>query len=439
MSGYSVSPSIKKHALAPVRQIPGIKKSVRVLFYLFTLYIVLPLIDVPLLGLSLSAPIMFLIALETFFRPPFAQLSRCRRWVLFALCIWFGIFLSALLNGVLSGGTDFDSDGLIWIIRYAYWLLVFVITAYLISEGELWPIINRLLAWGVLALAIMRWIEVLLYGNLGAWTRTHLISQNTYGLLFSTFSPFLFTWLLEVRGSQRWLATAANLILWAAAAINGSRGSWVAIAIMVVVQLLLFLSVHPRSTIPLAIVLLFAAGLGMLVLSTTNLVSNAVESRFSTFNNLEQDKSYQIRKLMNQKSMRLFAESPIIGVGASRFRKESVPLDIPFVLSYAGQEHFDVKSSHNSYLGFLAETGLAGAIPYGLLLISLTVRGSLSALRLVRRGQFWPAAVLGTFVGMSIHMWAINSLTGSSTWFVYGLVAAMIVTASRARKNKQTT
>jgi len=70
-------------------------------------------------------------------------------------------------------------------------------------------------------------------------------------------------------------------------------------------------------------------------------------------------------------------------------------------------------------------------------LITLAVRGSFSALRLVRRGDFWPAAVLGTFVSMSIHMWAINSLTGSSTWFVYGLVAAMVITAGRVRTSKQ--
>jgi len=398
---------------------------------------VLPLIDVPLLGLSLSAPIMFLIALETFFRPPFAQLSHCRRWVLFALCIWLGIFLSALLNGILSGGTDFDGDGLISIIRYAYWLLVFVITAYLISEGKLWSVINRLLTWGMLGLAALRWVEVLLFSNVGAWTGTHFMSQNNYGLQFSTFSPFLFTWLLEARGKQRWLAVSANLILWGAAAINGSRGSWVAIAAGVAVQLLFFLMVRQKAAIPLIAMLLVAAGLGALVLSTPNVVARAVESRFSTFNKLDQDKSYLIRQLMNQKSLRLFSENPLIGVGSSRYVKESVPLDIPLELRHFGQYHYDTKSAHNSYLGFLAENGLAGTIPFGLLLITLAVRGSLSALRLVRRGHFWPAAVLGTFVSMSIHMWAINSLTGSSTWFVYGLVAAMIVTASRVRTSKQ--
>ena len=40
------------------------------LFYMFALYLVLPLVDVPLLGLSLSAPIFFFIALVCIFKPP---------------------------------------------------------------------------------------------------------------------------------------------------------------------------------------------------------------------------------------------------------------------------------------------------------------------------------------------------------------------------------
>jgi len=437
MSGQSLARAMPEASLAGAQRAPGIKKPVRVLFYLFVLYMVLPLIDVPLLGLSLSAPIFFLIAMDIFFRPQRPWLRRYRGWVLLAAAIWAGIFISALVNGLLSGGTDFDSDGVIAIVRYAYWLLVLVLTTYLVSEGQMGPFISRLFAWSVLGLALMRWAEALLYGNIGAWTGTHLMSQNGYGVQFSIFSPFLFTWLLETRGRQRWLAAAANIALWGAAAINGSRGSWVAIAAGAAVQLVIFMLVRPKATIPLVAVLLAAAGLGALVLSTPNVVSQAVESRFSTFDRLDQDKSFVIRELMNQKSLRLFANSPLIGVGVSRYTKESIPLDIPLILQYAGQYHFDVKSAHNSYLGFLAENGLAGAIPFGLLLITLTLRGGMSTLYMVRRGQLWPAGVLGAFAAMSVHMWAINSITGSSTWFVYGLVAALIVTTTLARKSEQ--
>lgn len=416
-----------------------IKQSVRILFYVFALYMALPIIDVPLLGLSLSAPIFFVIALEVFFRPRRAWLRRYRRWVLLAAALWLAIFLSALLNGILSGGVDLDSDGLITIVRYAYWLLVFVVTAYLVSEGGLGPGVSALLGWGAFLLALLRWGEVLLYGNLGAWTGTHLMAQNSYGFIFSTFAPFTFNLLVGSRGRVRWLAALANIVLWGAAAVNGSRGSWVAIGAAVAVQLGLLLFARLRSArLPLLVVLATVA-LGALVLATPNPVARAVEQRFSTFNNLEEDKSYAIRLLMNQKALALFNESPIIGVGTARFRKESTPLVLPAVLQYAHQDYFDRRSAHNSYLGFLAECGLLGAVPYGLLLLTLALKGGSAAFFLAKRGQYWAAGVYAGFVGMSIHMWVINSLTNSANWMVYGLVAALIIIGRQVAKIQQNT
>lgn len=428
---------LKLHDGLLTMQPSRIQKLVQVLFYLFALYMALPIIDVPLLGLSLSAPIFFVIALEVFFRPRRAWLGRYRRWTLLAAALWLGIFLSGLLNGILSGGVELDNDGLITIVRYAYWLLVFVVTTYLVSEGGLGPQVARLLGWGALGLALLRWGEVLLYGNLGAWTGTHLMAQNDYGFLFSAFSPFLFLKLVQARSLRRWLAVIANLTLWGAAAVNGSRGSWVAIATGVGLQLLLLLVNRPRSArFPVAVVLAMVA-LGAVVLATPNPVARAVEQRFSTFNNLQEDKSYAIRLLMNQKSLGLFEESPVIGVGPARFRKESTPLVLPAVLQYARQDYFDRKSAHNSYLGFLAECGLAGAIPFGILILTLGVKGSKSAIFLLKREQYWALGIFCSFVGMSIHMWVINSLTNSANWMVYGMVAALIVIAGRIRRQER--
>jgi len=156
-----------------------------------------------------------------------------------------------------------------------------------------------------------------------------------------------------------------------------------------------------------------------------------VVDRFNTLQNLEQEKSYMIRQLMIQKGERLFLQSPIIGVGVGRFTKSSVPLDIPQVLSYAGQQHFDVKSSHNSYLDLLAESGLAGAVPFAILLIILSWRGAKSVIRSSRNNRFWILASFLGFVQMSIHMWAIASLTNTANWFIYGLAAAAIVVSNR--------
>jgi O-antigen ligase len=421
-----------------LRSRTAVRKSIRIAFYIFVLNLALPIFDVPFLGLSLSAPIFFLIAMEVLFRSHLALLRRYQRWIMLAVAIWLGIFISGMLNGLFSGGTDFDTDGLITIVRYAYWLLVFVVTTYVISVGKMGALVARLLGWGIFILALLRWLEVIVYGNLGAWTGTHLLSQNTYGFLFSMFSPFLFTTLLEVRGVMRWLAVGANLTLWGAAAINGSRGSWVAMGVTIAVQLVLLWMTRPRRSFLPAVAVLVVVIIGSVMLATPNPIAQAVETRFSTFNNLEEDKSYAIRLLMNQKAMRLFDESPIIGVGPSRFRKESIMLDMPLALSYAVPGQFDRKSAHNSYLSFLAETGLVGAIPFGILLSILVINGGLSTIAMIKRGQYWAAGIFGGFVGMSIHMWVINTLSNSGNWMVYGLVAGMIVTANQiCRESRQ--
>jgi hypothetical protein len=75
----------------------------------------------------------------------------------------------------------------------------------------------------------------------------------------------------------------------------------------------------------------------------------------------------------------------------------------------------------------LAETGLLGSIPFGLLLLTLTVRGYRACKNLARQGQAWVLGIYAGFVGMSVHLWSLSGLTGTAPWFVYGLLAAVIV------------
>jgi O-antigen ligase len=247
------------------------------------------------------------------------------------------------------------------------------------------------------------------------------------GFLFSTFSPFLLYFLLQEKGKRLLLSFFANVLLWGAVAINGSRGSWVAIAVGLGISLILLIRFQPRKFSGLFVGIVFVGSFLALSLIAIPRVSEAVLSRFYTFQTLETDKSYLIRQLMNQKALRLFKESPIIGVGTARFRIESIPLEIPQVLSYAPQAHFDRKSAHNSFLGFLAENGLLASIPLALLLSILSMQGIRAQNYFIHQNNYWALAVFTSFLQMSIHMWGINALANTVCWFVYGMVVAMIV------------
>jgi O-antigen ligase len=401
------------------------------LFLFFALSLTLPIIDIPLLGLSLSAPVFLLVAMPVLLRPTIPWLGAHKRWIFIGVLIWVGIFLSATLNGLLSGGTRVDLDSLVYLVRYAYWFLVLVVTVYLISSQiKLAERLVRIIAIGIFALGVLRLGEAIFGGAIGAWTRLHFITQNGYGIQFSMFYPLLLSFVYW--GPKRKLAMLALPLVLAAILLNGSRSNWIATLVGTVVFLWMHLRTQPRRARAVAILLLLVSMIGLGALFAPQEVTSAFEARFSTLEKLEQDKTFVIRQLMTQKGLRLFQASPWTGVGVSRWRKESIPLEIPRVLSYAPQSHFDAKSSHNSYISFLAENGLVGTIPFGFLLLTLTIRGYSASRNLAMQGQVWVLGIYASFIGMSVHLWSLSGLTGTAPWFLYGLLAAVIVLDNRS-------
>ena len=284
----------------PLRKAGVYPKATYLVFSIFALYLVLPFYDVPLLGLSLSAPLFFFIAAQVILKPPRPWFRAYRGWILWAMIFWLGIFISSSANGILSSGVNIDTNGISLLIHYAYWMVVFVITTYCASQGETLRQISRVLGWGVLLLTLIRWGEVILYSNYGAWSETRMLSQNTYGFMFSTFSPFLLIKIFENRGWKKLVVIGANLLLWGAAAVNGSRGSWISIAIGLFVCLVILLITRPGHFVSLiGVFIVIGLLIGSVSLSFPKMTT-AVMDRFSTMEDLESDKSYMTRQLMIQ-------------------------------------------------------------------------------------------------------------------------------------------
>ncbi len=394
------------------------------LFLMIAAYSVVPIVDIPLFGLSISAPLFFLIALETIFRPPKPWFRDYRLWINLAMFIGLGIVFSSLGNGLQSVATAYGIKDVLAVIRYAYWLLFFVVTTYFVSYNKLGWRLAKWLAVAISALALLRWWEALVFGKIGAWTETRFLTQNDYGILFSTFAVILLPFLVSGRRSV--LALIATLVVWGAVAMNGSRGSWISVAIAALVFFLIILSSRSRFSRGLFTLFSFL----MLAFAIASIAPHSwvvpIEKRFSTFQTLDEDKSYAIRQLMIQKGLRLFRANPLFGIGPDRFRRTSIELDIPKLLRYAPQSHFDEKSAHNSYIVLLAETGLVGTLPFAILIVILATKGLKAAIFLSREGELWAPAVFSGFIGMSVHLYVLAGITNTSTWLMYGLVAGMI-------------
>lgn len=410
----------------------AVARPTRVLFLLFAAYLACPVLEVPLVGLSLSAPLFYLIAVRVYVAEPGIAVGRHRGWILFAYLFWMALLGSLLWNMLTDPAFTAGAGDLKALLRYAYWLLVFVTTAHLVSRVEQPQRIVLALAVGIVALGGLRLLEVALFGNWGPWTGTRFLAQNEYGFQFSIFAPYALALPLLVRGRARWPAMLGLLALWTAAVGNGSRSSWITVG----GGILLFAALYAvsqragalRLWRPLAALVLLAGVIPFLPAR----VLEPIAQRYESFERLDRDKSYQIRVLMIQKSLRLFEQSPVFGAGLGRFDRTSVDLDRPVVLNRSEQS-YNRRSAHNSYAALLAETGLAGVLPFAVLLMVLAGAGLAAAVRLAAQGEAWALSIYVSLLTMSVHLWTISALTNTTAWFTYGMVAGLIVRARRPR------
>jgi O-antigen ligase len=412
---------------------------IRNLFFLCGVFVVLPFFEIPFIGLSITAPLMLPVIYYAFFQTTKPWVQRYRGWFLFAAAIWLEMIISFAANGPWFGDREFLVGEIATLVRYLFWLSVFLVTAYIASDFRIQRRLPFLLGIAVVVLAGLRCFEGFVFGKVGAEANTILTTQNSYGILFSTFTPFLFPVFLG-RGFIRKLLCAGGLFaVLFACAINGSRGSWICIALALAVFFLLALMSRPQVSLRLILPVVFAALALVAILAGSTRVRESVLSRFSTFDNLDMDKSYQARQVMNQRSLKLFALSPWFGTGPGRYHEVYVPLEMPLVFAGRSEEDFMRKSAHNSYLSYLAEDGLVASLPLAALLVTLAIRGALAAMALNRKGERWALGVYAGFIAMSVHFWVLAGLTGTHAWFVYGLLAATIVLASRASREKAAT
>jgi O-antigen ligase len=397
------------------------------LFIALAVYVAAPVARMPLLGLSWSAPLVYVIALVLVVRLRGRGIRRQRVWIAVAVAIGLGIVASFAANAVGGSGDVLALKSVRRVVEWEYWMLCFIISVYIIREAALGPRLPYYFGAGIVALGITVLLERLVLGTMrpSGWSDLTQLTQNGYGWQFSTFSPFLLVPATTRRGIVRWLALLGLMLVWSAALLNASRSSWLGIG----AGLITFALLHAIATrSPKGILVLALApvvGLVILSVAPANL-RERVLTRASTFSKLDTDKNYQIRLLMVQKAQHLFLEHPIFGAGPAQFTDYDVDLQLPQALRYAGEEHFNRKTGHNSYMLLLAEGGLACGIPFVILVSVLLLRGARAAVTLCRHGEPWALAAYASFIGMSVHCWAISALTATGPWVVYAALAAAV-------------
>jgi O-antigen ligase len=387
--------------------------------------LVIPVADVPGWGISLSTPIFCFLALDLALRRDDAGRRPYTKWIVLAALFWLGQFFSIAGNVLLGELSAVSLGDVLHLVRFAYWMTVFVVVTVLLSRLDLGPWLCRLLAITLAGLSALRLVEAFSLGTWG-YAKAVFYTPNGYGLIFSTFTPFLLWSVLAETGWRRvWFGLGLALTVLAIAG-NGSRSSWVAVTVGVLIVGFWFAASQPGALRRLMPVLLACAALCLIALSLLPAhMLQPVSDRFSTVSRLDRDKSYTTRQVLLRKTADLFLANPLLGVGTGHFRGTRTPMEIPRLLHARNEADLNRRSAHNAYGAVLAESGLAGALPLAALLSVLAWQGCCAA-RLRAPQESWVIAVYASFIAMSAHLCTVAGLTGAAPWFVYGVVAALI-------------
>ena len=382
------------------------------LFAVFGVSLAMATAKLPVVAVSASSLLFAWILLETCAVPTTRLPSR---WVVLAAMFWLSLLCSLMVNLIWGELGAVGTQELALLVRYGFWLLVFVATAAVVGNAPWAPRLYDWLAVCAVGLALLRLVDAVSPGK--PW-----LDQNEYGLRFSAFTPFIVSACLARGG---WMRTAGLAVTLAALLGNGSRSSWVAVAVGAAALFVLHVMASPRSRgLVLAFGVAPAVLAGALWIGPPSWTAR-IWQRWDSFSQLSSDKPFQTRLALIEKGARLFESKPIFGAGLGRFNLERVELASNRT-PWTTNEVFNSRSSHNAYLSLLAEAGLAGALPLAILLGLLLVGGARSVYRLTVRGEAWTAGAWAAALAVSVHLWTLSGLSGTLPWFVFGLTAGVM-------------
>jgi O-antigen ligase len=170
----------------------------------------------------------------------------------------------------------------------------------------------------------------------------------------------------EARRIMRWLAVWALSVCSFAVLFTYSRGGFISLVIIILAMIFIYHRGELRYLIAVLTVVLFLANFlpdqfAARIRSLTELVPWASSG---SANGVAQDLSLRGRTSENIVALRMFADSPILGVGIGNYpllyQKYARGLGLEF--------RSEVRQAHNLYLEIVSETGLLGLFSFGILI-----------------------------------------------------------------------
>lgn len=420
----------------------------QLLIAIFGLLIAFPLLEIPFLGISITFPLFIWICLRVHSRYGhqrrlFALSGRLDvLMLLFMLMAMLSIFLAPPAD---RGGIDLVVRDGKSILYLTYWFCVYLFFRRWFAHINLLKL-GLYSLYGVLLTTLISVVGTKggAFFKLGPF----LLAQNSYAFNVVACIGLGAIYLLNRFGWKMILAYAA-IMAYPMLLSESRTGSIIMLLQCIAISIVAFLQ-HNKQLRKLLFIGAFAT-LAFLVFldNSTNLkvelsvaIGDAVEPYNPELavllkdreNTLKKDKPWLIRKTQVEKGVNLFLDYPVFGVGWGHFRyvRGDINLSEYVYLNRAYDDYALTRSSHNSYIQVLAETGLMGFLPLILIKIYILWNSVNLFLRSNSIKVAIPLAV--SLIGIAIYFWTVSAITGAVWYFIVGLFGGAV--ASERRRNK---
>ena len=407
----------------------------QLLIAVFGYFIAFPVFDIPFIGISVTFPIFLLI-----YQMVSGQVDRVIRvtTLLDRLMLWF--ILAAALSIFLAPPVDrmaeqvFVKD-LKSFLYLAYWYSVYLFFKEWYSRIDL-KLLSIAFLFGVFCSAML----ILVGSRKGSSSFYGLgpveISQN--GFAFNTIACMgIGCWYVFQRYRLRGFLILSVFFLFAELK-SGSRAG----GLLIIAQFSLFLIVilfrgnlgMRRALVKLALVLVvcfpfFGAavsftGAGAVLAGWVAPYSpDLAEFLRDPEKAKERDKPLLVRRVLIDKGVDLFQKHPVTGIGWGHFKYVRADIDVKKYkyLQYDYDYYALSRSSHNSYIRVLSETGIIGMIPF--VLVQLLVLKRVVHHFMSSEAIAGPCILGISLLGVAAYFWVVAAVTGAVWYAVLGLFA----------------
>lgn len=394
-------------------------------FFPFLFFLSFPIIS---LGVSITFYLFFYHILKTpsISRALFLKLNKSTlKFYLFLLIVIVSFFLAP--RHLISGSVY---KSIFLVIQYIYWVLVALYARSLDWERHA-SSFARIITYGLTCLTLTFFLINVQTGSiLKLW-----FSRNDFVFIFISLWPICAGYIGHRFGFARLkVLLVSSLILMVLS--NGRSG----VSIVLIENILIyqaFIGKGLRSRGFLAKLFLVFAVLSITfgdIETARKDIGDRIgihSERIGEFikgegsgGDLEFDKSWLTRQLMIEKSKEIIAHHPYFGIGVGNFVRYQANIDVIFDRKYSrlingglDRSYYNTRSSHNSYIHILSETGVLGFLVFIWILVPLLYKSFKS---LYMGSIDDKNTILISIIGICIHFVAITSITGALSWFIIG-------------------